>query len=92
MKHAIPQDCGQIKGPAVIDASLIVSAIVNGAFACELFIKSMLPPNVRGHSLAELLVQLNASIQAKVKNATIGLMKQAIPSYCDSNFLVDLDT
>lgn len=40
------------------DFSLIIPAMVNGAFACELFLKSLFTNEVRGHKLDELLSKL----------------------------------
>lgn len=46
-----------------------IPAIVNAAFACELYFKSMLPENVTGHNLKELFSKLSTSIQMKFKNS-----------------------
>ena len=40
------------------DFSLIIPAMVNGAFACELFLKSLFTNEVHGHKLDELLSKL----------------------------------
>lgn len=42
---------------------LFVSVVVNCSFACELFLKSMLPQNTRGHKLDDLFSALNDTIQ-----------------------------
>lgn len=45
-----------------------VPAIVNGAFACELYIKSMLPSdNSREHNLYELFCKLPVNLQSLIK-------------------------
>lgn len=40
------------------DFSLIIPAMVNGALACELFLKSLFTSKVHGHKLDELLSKL----------------------------------
>ena len=40
------------------DSSLIIPAMVNGAFACELFLKSLFKKEVRGHKLGEIFTKL----------------------------------
>lgn len=50
---------------ANLDAALFVPAVVNCSFACELFLKAMLPQNTRGHKLNDLFFSLDANIQEK---------------------------
>lgn len=46
-----------------------VPAIVNGAFALELYFKSMLPPETWGHELKILFDKLGGGIKLEIKNA-----------------------
>lgn len=46
-------DCDN-KKVAHLDAALIVPLIVNYSFACELFLKALLPDNTSGHRLDKL--------------------------------------
>lgn len=46
-----------------------VPAIVNGAFALELYFKIMLPPKTWGHKLKELYENLSSEIKCEIKNA-----------------------
>lgn len=42
-------------------------AIVNAAFASELYLKSMLPKKARTHNLKDLFYKLSSSIQEELK-------------------------
>ena len=77
-------------GKAALDAALLVPIAVNSAFACELFIKSMLPPNTKGHKLDDLFTLLNSDIQERIKSLTIEKMKKLKSTYCDADFQGDL--
>ena len=44
-----------------------IPAIVNAAFSCELYFKSMINEQVRGHDLKELFEQLNVSKQEFIR-------------------------
>ena len=44
-----------------------VPAIVNGVFACELYLKSMLPAGTTGHDIEELFKQIPAEKSAQIK-------------------------
>ena len=46
------------------DFSLVIPAMVNGAFACELFLKSLFTKEVHGHKLDELLTKLEKEDKA----------------------------
>lgn len=68
------QRCREGKHPIQIDnvikySTCNVPAIVNGAFALELYFKSMLPPKTRGHELKELYDNLSSEIKCEIKNA-----------------------
>lgn len=77
-------------GMATLDAALIVSVIVNCSFACELFLKSMLHQDTRGHKLDELFSKLDDTIQENIKMRTIDEMKKTTSGYCDTDFQRDL--
>ena len=66
--------CREGKNPVHFDGAIkysacIVPAIVNGAFALELYFKSMLPPKTRGHELKELYDNLSSEIKCEIKDA-----------------------
>ncbi len=63
----------------IIDASLFVAVVVNGAFACELYLKSMLPNNIHKHRLDELYAELSVNIQNEIRNMTVKNMKKILP-------------
>ena len=73
-----------------LDAALIVPIAVNGAFACELFMKSMLPKDTRGHKLDGLFDLLENSLKDEIRNLTVDRMKKISSEYCDTNFQEDL--
>ncbi len=73
-----------------LDAALIVPIAVNGAFACELFMKSMLPKDTRGHKLNDLFDLLDNNLQEEIRNLTIDKMKNISSEYCDTNFQNEL--
>jgi len=45
-----------------------IPAIVNATFACELFIKSMLPPEQYGHDLKYLFNALDTAVQKELRD------------------------
>lgn len=73
-----------------LDVSLFVPAVVNCAFACELFMKSMLPKDTHGHELHSLFSKLDTGIQGKIQNATVDSMKKIRLSYGNTDFQNDL--
>lgn len=73
-----------------LDASLIVPIAVNSAFACELFIKSLLPKNTRGHKLNDIFNLLDINLKKEIQDLTINRMKIFNSKYCDTNFQEDL--
>lgn len=73
-----------------LELALFVPAVVNGAFACELFMKAMLPKNTRGHKLQELFNDLDTNIQDRIKNNTLVRIKKFSESYTDVDFYTDL--
>lgn len=77
-------------GKAKLDAALFVPVVVNSAFACELFMKSMLPSDTRGHKLDDLFALLDNDIQERIRSFTIDKMKKLKPEYSDTDFQNDL--
>lgn len=70
------QRCCECKNPIQTDniikySACNVPAIVNGAFALELYFKSMLPPKTWGHKLKELYDNLSSEIKCEIKAAVI---------------------
>lgn len=53
-----------------------VPAIVNGAFALELYFKSILPPNMDGHKLMGLFNSLEENIKQEIKEEAISKLKK----------------
>ncbi len=80
-----------IDGKAALDAALFVSVVVNCSFACELFLKAMLPKDTKGHKLDELFALLDNDIQDNIRNNTIDKMKVVTPTYCHTDFQKDLE-
>ncbi len=77
-------------GKATLDAALLVTVVVNCAFACELYMKSMLPKDARGHKLDDLFALLDNDIQRRIRSITIDEMKKSDPAYCDTDFQTNL--
>ncbi len=80
-----------------MDFSLIIPAMVNGAFACELFLKSLFTNEVHGHKLDELFSKL----EKEDKNIYDLIVSRCIISlnassnnkkYDDSAFINELNT
>ena len=77
---------------ASVDAALLVSIAVNGAFASELYMKSMLPDGTRGHELSKLYDQLPPDVQDDIKTRTVTNMRTlaGVKEYEESQFDIDL--
>lgn len=74
-----------------LDAALFIPAVVNGSFACELFIKSMLSNNsARSHKLDILFGNLDLDIRNKIKDNTVQKMREIFSFYDDAAFQQDL--
>lgn len=58
------------------DLMLFFPVATNLAFACELFLKSMLPDGTHGHNLRELFSQLDNNLQNAIKKFTISTMQK----------------
>lgn len=61
-----------------------IPAIVNAAFASELYLKSMLPKKARTHNLKDLFYKLSSSIQEELK-------RQLEPKFNALNWEKDFD-
>ena len=83
---------GQQNDQTNLRAALFVPAIVNRAFACELFLKAMLSKNTRSHKLQDLFDALEIDIQNKIQSNTIGKMQEISKTYSDVEFRNDLIT
>ena len=70
--------------------SLVVPVIVNASFACELFLKSLLPSNTHGHKLDELFSQLDQNLQNKIMGLTGLTLKCYNDDYNMEQFQQDL--
>ena len=65
-------------GGTYADASMIMPTVVNGAFACELFLKALMTNSSKKHSIIELLDDLDieqAGIKEAIKCTCVSLMK-----------------
>ena len=59
------------------DFAFIVPAMVNGAFACELFLKALLGTPLRGHKLYnDLFCKLDLSTAQEIETVTIECLKK----------------
>lgn len=68
----------------IISSNVGVPAIVNGAFACELYMKSMIPKanwQKCGHNLQLLLLQLPNDKQAQIREAVTSNLDLQFHSY-----------
>ena len=79
------------------DFSLIIPAMVNGAFACELFLKSLFTNEVHGHKLDELLSKLekeDKSTHDVIVSRCISALNSSSnnTTYDDTSFINDLNT
>ena len=79
------------------DFSLFIPAMVNGVFACELFIKSLFTKNVRGHKLNDLLHSLESEdkqLYNSIISQSIQLLNSSQSSikYDESSFINELNT
>lgn len=75
---------------AKLKQSLVVPVIVNASFACELFLKSLLPSNTHGHELDELFSKLDQDMQNEIMSWTGLTMKCSNPAYNMEQFYQDL--
>jgi len=85
------------KDPTYVNGSMIMPTLVNGAFACELFLKALLEEEARGHSLVELFEKLqkeNPDRATIIECTCITILKDRFgyKDYEKANFLADLNT
>lgn len=81
---------GDFRQENILDGTLVVPIIVNASFACELFLKSMLPDGTHGHELDKLFSSLNQDCQAEIMTYTGVIMKLSNPDYMPEQFWRDL--
>lgn len=84
--NAIVSATTKLKQGFPLTASLTIPAIVNIAFACELFMKSLLPEKMHGHNLDKLFKKLDSDIQAEIISNVVAEMKKSHPVYEQENF------
>ena len=72
------------------DAALLVPATVNGALACELYMKALLESTVKSHKLDELYELLEPGIQSCVSTIMIDMGKSKDVSYDKTKFKTEL--
>lgn len=82
---------GNLDRDSILSSQLVVPVIVNASFACELFLKSILPPNTRGHKLQELFSALPNDIQDEIMGWTTLDMKNTNVNYSIDQFQQDLE-
>lgn len=68
-----------------------IPAIVNGAFALELYFKSMLPPETHGHELKKLFDELANDIKLEIKEAVAPLLKRLSWGKSFEEYLEDIN-
>ena len=69
---------------------LIVPAIVQGALACELYMKGMMNKEIKRHKLNYLFDELDSDIQRFISTLVITVQKEKDTSYDDTKFRDDL--
>lgn len=82
---------GNLSRDSILSSQLVVPVIVNASFACELFLKSILPPDTRGHKLQELFSALSNDLQNEIMELTISNMKDTDSDYSIEQFQQDLE-
>lgn len=73
------------------NCKLVVPIIVNASFACELFLKSVLPDDTHGHALKELFDCLDQKGQDEIIEYTESAMKRSNSNYTKEQFSKDLN-
>ena len=81
-----------------LDASLIIPTCINGNFACEIFLKSLLPANLKdirgkkGHNLNHLFNHnaMDKNTSNSIKQKTVQKMKVHNSMYTNGDFDSDL--
>lgn len=70
---------------------LTIPVAVNCAFACELFLKSMLPEGTKGHELKDLFDNLEPSLKNSIESVVILILNDLNKNnYSINNFENDL--
>lgn len=77
------------------DALMVFPTIVNGAFACELFLKALIQKPSRGHSITELIKELDEEQPGKsryIMQLCIELMRKVKnePAYDSQKYYKDI--
>lgn len=83
--------------PTYANGSMIMPTLVNGSFACELFLKALLEEETRGHSLVELFEKLqkeNPDRATIIEQTCISILQESFnyKDYEEANFMSDLNT
>ena len=73
-----------------MDMALIVPATVNGAFACELYMKSMLSSIPNEHKLDNLFNLLDSDVQTFISKIMVDVGKAKNASYNGAKFMNEL--
>lgn len=97
MNNAIPKLIGvsnKSAKEASLDAALFVAIVVNGALACELYLKSLLSDETRTHKLDKIYGLLEISEQEEIKKRTIANMRECTNegNWGDEQFYINLSS
>ena len=97
MNLGIANKAGLLSGFAALDGSLFIPIMVNGALACELYMKSLIymdhaiEEKIKEHRLEYLFSQLQSSVQLSIKSKTVeNIVKKGEKNYTDEEFDSDL--
>ena len=82
---------------SVVDATMIMPTIVNGVFACELFLNALLARQYRTHLIIKLMETLDDTqpdIANRIKRICITAMQQIKrdSAYSDKRYMQDMKT
>ena len=70
--------------------TLLIPIIVNASFACELFLKCILPDGTHGHELDSLFSSLDQESQNEIMFYTVFTIRCSNPEYSSEQFWKDL--
>lgn len=73
-----------------LDLSLFVPVVVNGVFACELFMKSMIKDYKYVHKFDQLFDLLDSDVKKRIRTLTVDKMKNINSTYNENDFNEDL--
>ncbi len=79
-----------VKNSDMVKMSLFVPTAVNCAFSCELFLKSIIKEETKGHKLNVLFKKLDINTAAAIKKATVLAMQASKKNYTENDFDDDL--